>query len=940
MRVSFFALGCLFPVTGGASSDLKGFLESFEFKTVKSTPASPLGDSNIAIAIAIANSDTNSDININSGANSNLPFEILMNENHNKRRLQLDEDDERSAYTCDVQFMECLDHPKCTSCFKAMQINDIDWSIIAPDEACSDVLDAIILKAGYCKDLGVFGGKDAPERDVFCKTFDSCVIWKDDYSDDDATGDNDDYSDPKKKNKYSIDIDCTSLTKCEWEGMKPRFIGDGICHDFIDGCYNTAICDYDGGDCCPDTCTNSTRAGSDTENGAENLIGPPCGSDGYFCRDPSSANCITCGNDNGKDDPNNPDNKAKPAKINCLAEETSYKLFQYDSFGDGWDRTEMTITNRIDSTQTPLYDGRLETGAQGIEYVCLSSLPACYQVKLFGGFWGNEISWEIKPMKNGAPAMASGGAPMDCEFPVAGAHCDNTCTGRSNIDPAQDEKYHTYHKMANCIGEKCIIQLGMCENDAVCNSCITDTVPAYCLASDLYNALGFCTECNCLDLENDEDNEEKEKFCQQKSREKHDNEDDGSGSGNGGNHPDNPDSDTSKRVRACSFDEFATGSSAVIQYSECSEIDTLSALLTNFDPDNFGMLDAFENCASEYTKSTYGKSALDCMRILDNAVVNPSKGKDSNKDVPVAAISALANDLLHDGENFCECSTKASEAAPVCQDFMHFKTLLYESLDGCRALDAIDCDAWAEFYVPCKANLIDKFKKVDFRKKAQCTYMQDRCGNVGPFPSFRRLDCGEEIGEEAWDFYLDYERNCMRDSPPSPGKPSTPITKAPSKPIPVATSSPTTTRKAKPYSPPSSSGGSVPAPAPKPVPSNSNPDNKKKYVPPEKRGKSGSGESGGHKFRNFVLICILAGGLYWFFKNRYGLFSFDYNQFRRARNYGYDNNTDMYDSLTLQNNQATFEPPTLPPPPSAYEDGANNYSYPMSNMGSGQGGGV
>jgi hypothetical protein len=111
-----------------------------------------------------------------------------------------------------------------------------------------------------------------------------------------------------------------------------------------------------------------------------------------------------------------------------------------------------------------------------------------------------------------------------------------------------------------------------------------------------------------LDLENDEDNEEKEKFCQQKSREKHDNEDDGSGSGNGGNHPDNPDSNTSKRVRACSFDEFATGSSAVIQYSECSEIDTLSALLTNFDPDNFGMLDAFENCASEYTKSTYGKS--------------------------------------------------------------------------------------------------------------------------------------------------------------------------------------------------------------------------------------------------------------------------------------------------------------------------------------------
>ena len=28
---------------------------------------------------------------------------------------------------CDIQFMECLDHPKCVSCFKDMQAEDIDW---------------------------------------------------------------------------------------------------------------------------------------------------------------------------------------------------------------------------------------------------------------------------------------------------------------------------------------------------------------------------------------------------------------------------------------------------------------------------------------------------------------------------------------------------------------------------------------------------------------------------------------------------------------------------------------------------------------------------------------------------------------------------------------------------------------------------------------------
>jgi hypothetical protein len=102
-------------------------------------------------------------------------------------------------------------------------------------------------------------------------------------------------------------------------------------------------------------------------------------------------------------------------------------------------------------------------------------------------------------------------------------------------------------------------------------------------------------------------------------------------------------------------------------------------------------------------------------------------------------------------------------------------------------------------------------------------------------------------------------------------------------------------------------------------------------LPPEKRGKSESGE--GFPLCRFVCIGTSRTDM------NYSVFIQPIPQSKEL--YGYDNTTTMYDSLTMQSNQATFKPPTLfSPPPSVYELGANNYSYPMNNMGSGQGGGV
>lgn len=283
-----------------------------------------------------------------------------------RRKLQ----DPNQQGSCDIAFLNCLPSLGCVQCFTALELENIDWAGVTPDTSCDDVV-GFLNKAGFCNALG--GDKYATT--AFCDTFHSCVVWTEE------DGNGGDIA-PEDQDGF---VDCDALTECKWDGMKETWLGDGVCHDNMHGCYNTAICGYDGGDCCKDTC-NDDRSEFKT-----------CGQDGYLCKDPNSTECDPFFTTKCKNAPSRiPDSK----NVTCTSSEQKYKLVMYDSFGDGWDNTQLILSTK----NKVVHQTALKDGFEGTEFICLSQDPTCYEAFTGGGMWGIESSWELKPLREGAPA--------------------------------------------------------------------------------------------------------------------------------------------------------------------------------------------------------------------------------------------------------------------------------------------------------------------------------------------------------------------------------------------------------------------------------------------------------------------------------------------------------------------------------------------------------
>ena len=694
--------------------------------------------------------------------------------------------------------------------------------------------------------------------------------------------------------KFILNLSCSCTTI--QTGIHEQFLGDGVCHENMPGCYNSKACNYDGGDCCKDTCHYPGQ----TTNGADDY--GECGQEGYVCRDPSSIDCqpalarqtkTFCSFEEDEDidaiwedDLFRSDEDEMP---DCLSSETLYRLVQYDSWGDGWDNTVLKVNLHSDMTSPPIYEGGLKYGSQGTVYLCLAKKEAkCYHVSVENGVWGNEISWELRPMAGGAPALAAGGSPTDCTVAIGGTlpDCPNNCESTRPDTKIDDPSYKSYKDMESCIEAKCLIQVGNCAQDDSCSECMQETTPDFCFANDNFNTLIDCSMCSCT--------ENRPAYCDAKIS--------GAASAGGsssatheGNFKPAAGGSANGNSDTCGPEQTLKGTTSLIKFSECANVDQMMAMVTDFDNDNFGALDLFEACAHAYDGEPLhgGKTAMGCMAILHNLIVDDedetSSGtpfKNANGD-PLPdnigkAISTLAHHLYHDAEEFCDCSATVNKETPMCSSFINFKTLMYEAVDACKSLDQIDCAAWEEFTTPCKQNLQQMFDTVDFDKPEQCTYVESQCGGAGPFPAFRRLDCGGEIAKSAWDFHTMYERGCLKSSSsgsvPTPAvTPSTPSTPSGPASTPSYTKPSSAAEEKKQYKPYDPNGATDEK---KPYYSKSDP------VPEEDDTTNYKEKKKHHFVRNTFILAILAGVGYVMYKKRKENFNYmRFRQLREARNY-------------------------------------------------------
>ena len=352
--------------------------------------------------------------------------------------------------------------------------------------------------------------------DIFCNAFDTCVVWDEQDVPLDGSSKGTASGGSAAQNNGTW-IDCSKLTTCDWPGKHDSFIGDGVCHENMPGCYNSPICKYDGGDCCEDTCkfpvgssastssntlpnnnnnnnnNNNQQQQQQTGEKTTNSIYGQCGMEGYACRNPAATTCQPtlaatykefCTNTIETAGKSAQENEILPS---CSSSDTMYRLLQFDSWGDGWDKTILTL-KQVGSVAS-IYQGGLQYGSEGTVHICLSKTPTCYSITVEAGQWGNEVSWEIRPLSAGAPALGAGGSPTDCTLPIGGdiKDCPNTCNKVKPDTNINDPNYRTYKDMEKCINEKCLIQSGNCENDTSCKGCMAAEIPQYCYANNNFN---------------------------------------------------------------------------------------------------------------------------------------------------------------------------------------------------------------------------------------------------------------------------------------------------------------------------------------------------------------------------------------------------------------------------------------------------------------------
>jgi len=124
---------------------------------------------------------------------------------------------------------------------------------------------------------------------------------------------------------------------------------------------------------------------------------------------------------------------------------TAVQLNMVDAFGDGWNDAGYTISDlagnllfegSLDDAQFSVDNDNFAGPEFGFDMLCLE--PGCYNISVTPGDWGSEVSWDLS-IEDGT-VLVAGGAPDSQTISVGGAVCGCTDAGACNYDAlATDE---------------------------------------------------------------------------------------------------------------------------------------------------------------------------------------------------------------------------------------------------------------------------------------------------------------------------------------------------------------------------------------------------------------------------------------------------------------------------------------------------------------------